>query len=103
MGECICSSCKNLKAIIDDNGAADNYECSFGFPSEECNDCSVDPDNCECDFTCDNYECDDETDIPVVLNCKGCGKELRQVCSDGKDGDVFCIDCYLKNENDSIR
>lgn len=93
MSECICNGCKNLKSIIDENGAAEQSECEFGFPSDICTDCE----DTECELVCGHYICDDEPDKIRVLICKACGKELKQVCSSTEEGEVFCIDCYLKN------
>lgn len=92
MGECICTSCKNLKSVIDEEGADGGYECIHGFPSEACNECGTD----ECELTCGYYISDEEPDTPVILKCSACGKELVQVCSNSEEGRVQCIDCYLK-------
>ena len=91
MSECICNTCKNLKGIMDESGAVGQYECEFGFPSDICVECSGE----ECEVSCVNYV-NDELEIPVKVKCAGCGRELEQVCSDGSDGGVFCISCYLK-------
>lgn len=96
MGECICNSCRNLKAVINEKGDLEDYECSFGFPSDECTSCEFDTEDCNCGLACSNYISDDDNDVPVIQHCKGCGKELRQVCDEGREGDVFCFDCYLK-------
>lgn len=93
MAECICSSCKNLKGIVDDNGEVNNYECQYGYPSESCGDC----DTAECDITCENYISDEQEDTAAVIRCEGCGRELTQVCGDNGEGSVYCMDCYLKN------
>lgn len=93
MSECICNSCKNLKGIIDDNGLTEEYECEFGFPSDDCSDCEKN----ECELTCNHYICDDEQDESRIVKCKGCAKEIEQVSGDDDDGDVYCFDCYLKN------
>lgn len=92
MSECICSSCKNLKSIFGDEGSQDGFECIHGFPSESCDDCETG----ECELTCNNYISDEESDIPVVLKCSTCGRELVQVCSNSEEGRVQCIECYLK-------
>jgi hypothetical protein len=94
MGECICSSCKNLKGTMDETGAIEEYECEYGFPSDTCSSCE----SGECDITCSRYVCDDENAEPVILNCMTCGRELKQVCSNTDEGKVQCIDCFLKNE-----
>lgn len=92
MGECICSSCKNLKSIFNEEGESDSCECVYGFPSENCNDCETDV----CDLTCENYISDEEPDTPVIMQCCTCGRELVQVCSNSEEGRIQCIDCYLK-------
>ncbi|MCX7710610.1 MAG: hypothetical protein N2484_12285 [Clostridia bacterium] len=92
MSECICSSCRNLKGVLNDQGAVENYVCEFGFPSDTCEDCEEN----ECDLTCSQYVCDEEEAAPVIVACSGCGKELKQVCGDGDEGEVYCFDCYLR-------
>lgn len=96
MGECICNSCRNLKAVINEEGDPGDYECSYGFPSGECTSCEFDTEDCNCSLSCSHYASDEEAEVPVIINCAGCGRELRQVCDEGKDGEVFCFDCYLK-------
>lgn len=92
MSECICNTCKNLKGIVNEEGNVEEYHCEFGFPSDSCADCQVE----ECDVQCDWYVCDDEQENVVVVKCQGCGKELKQVCSDTQEGDVYCLDCFMK-------
>jgi hypothetical protein len=92
MKECICSSCANLKGVINENGAVEEYECEFGYPDDACLSCEVD----ECEYTCNHFRPDDETIEPTKINCSKCGKELTQASGDDDDGEVFCIDCYLK-------
>lgn len=94
MSECICSSCRNLKAIIDDSGETAEFECKYGFPSERCETC----DTGECEETCDNYLSDEEIAEMKTVRCKKCGRELSQVCADDEDGEVYCIKCFLENE-----
>lgn len=94
MGECICNSCKNLKSSINDEGEVQEFECTFGFPSDICETCSGDE---ECHEECGNY-IPDEEEIRTV-RCKECGKELTQACSGDDDGEVYCISCYLNNED----
>jgi hypothetical protein len=94
MKECICSGCINLKAIINEDGTAMEYECEFGYPAEACLQCEVNG----CDLTCSNYKSDDE---PVEVNkiyCSKCNKELNQVSKDSGEGQVFCIECYLNSD-----
>lgn len=92
MSECICSSCRNLKGIVDENGAVETFECVYGYPSEGCNDCETG----ECELTCSNYIDDTEQAELVMVKCATCGKELHQVCGNDEEGSVQCIDCYLK-------
>ena len=92
MGECVCNSCKNLKRILDEDKEEAQYKCDFGFPSDECEDCIEE----ECSLTCVNYQEDGDDDTFIVTNCKGCGREIKQVYKDNFEGDVFCVDCYLK-------
>lgn len=93
MSECICNNCKNLKGIMDDTGAVNEYECGFGFPSEECGDC--DPEGCQ--LTCEHFISDEEDDVLVSVKCSSCGRELTQTNSDNTGGRIYCIDCYLKH------
>ena len=95
MEECICNNCKNLKGIIDETGAINQFECEHGFPSENCSDCE---DETICEITCDFYINEDEVSQPVTLKCMTCGKELKQVCSNSEEGNVQCIECFLKQE-----
>ena len=92
MGECICNSCKNLKAVVSDEGLQGEYECRFGFPSENCRSCNEE----ECQETCVHYEADDDEDLFVSVKCSSCGKEMTQSSDNAEEGQVFCIDCYLK-------
>lgn len=92
MSECICSSCKNLKSILNDEGAEDGCECIHGFPSESCSDCETG----ECELSCSFYISDEEPDAPIILKCSTCGRELVQVCGNSEEGRVQCIECYLK-------
>lgn len=95
MAECICSSCKNLKGIINENGNIEEYECQYGFPSEQCENCNMDG----CDEVCSQYVCGDEEAIVKTVRCSICGKELNQASEDDNDGEVFCLDCYLNKRN----
>lgn len=93
MTQCICSGCTNLKSVLNEQGVIELYECEFGFPSEACENCEEE----ECDLTCIHYSSDSDKVQPRILKCKGCGRELEQVCRDGEEGEVYCVDCYLKN------
>ena len=91
MKECICNSCRNLMGMVGDSGAVGQYECEFGFPSEECSACDGD----DCDLTCEKYIPDSEEETPAKVRCKVCGRELEQICGDSGDGEIYCIDCFL--------
>lgn len=92
MDECICNTCKNLKGVVNDLGAVEDYECEYGFPAEDCSDC---PDT-GCGLACVNYLQDDGQEEIILLKCKTCGKELKQIGNGGAEGDVYCVDCFLK-------
>lgn len=92
MSECICNSCKNLKGIMEESGAIEEYECEFGFPSEKCLDCNGD----ECDLTCEHFIIDEDEEILVGVRCSSCGRELSQAGNDNTGGKIFCINCYFK-------
>lgn len=94
MGDCICSGCKNLKRVIDEDSEEEVYKCEFGYPSDRCEECEEE----ECDITCSRYEEESDEEDFIVVSCKGCGKELKKAYQDADEGDVFCIDCYLKEE-----
>ncbi len=95
MSECICNSCKNLKRLVNEEANQIDYVCKFGFPSEECKDCEGE----ECNITeCSHYIEDKEDETVRKVQCKGCGKELQQMCEDEVDGEVFCINCYLNSK-----
>lgn len=93
MHECICNGCRNLKGVVDENGAIEEYECEFGYPAEDCGTCETG----ECELFCNHYVSDEEEAEPSVVKCATCGRELRQACSNDEEGSVQCIDCYLKN------
>lgn len=93
MNECICSSCKNLKSVVDEETNEINYECFHGYPSEKCEECTTG----ECEVNCLNYLSDEAEDELVTVNCKNCGKELKKACKDEPEGDVLCVDCYLRD------
>lgn len=95
MRECICSSCRNLKGVVDENGAIDVFECVYGYPSDECNTCETG----ECELVCSNYINDEEQDKLVVVQCETCGKELHKMCGNDEEGRVQCIDCFFKDRN----
>lgn len=94
MDGCICSSCKNLKGILNEEGAIEQYECEYGFPSENCDNCSAD----DCNEVCARYIADEGQDTEVTINCSGCGKELKQSCDNNSEGEIYCVDCYLNKK-----
>jgi hypothetical protein len=91
MDKCICNNCNNLKSVIED-GKASEYSCEFGFPSDSCNECDEEA----CSETCSNYMVDKEEVELRKVNCKVCGKQLEKVMDEDIDGEVYCIECYLK-------
>ena len=94
MNECICSSCKNLKCDIKGEEEV-AFLCEFGFPSDECEACEVT--ECDAHINCLNYEIDNEEDVLFTVNCKKCGKQLKKAFDDNSEGDIHCLDCYLKD------
>ena len=97
MSECICNSCKNLKQQLKEETNAVDYLCKFGYPSERCEECEGE----ECNITeCSHYIEDKEDETVKKVQCKGCGRELQQVCEDDIDGEVYCIKCYLDSKED---
>lgn len=94
MNTCICSSCKNLKSIIDeidDDIDGITEACEFGFPSESCSDCDEE----HCELTCNHYIKDCEEENFSISKCCKCGKELKVVSSNVEAGPVYCPICYL--------
>ena len=79
---------------MDDSGAVSEYECSYGFPSEDCEGCDGDGDDCQ--LACEHFIIDAEEDMYVTVICSSCGKELTQSGNDNSEGKVYCIDCFLK-------
>jgi hypothetical protein len=94
MDICICNSCDNLKSVLAEDGQVHEYSCEFGFPSENCTDCDEET----CNETCLNYMVENEETELKTVYCKVCGKKLEQVLNEETDGDIYCIDCYLKME-----
>jgi len=93
MGECICNSCKNLKSLMKDENGEAQFECEFGFPSEDCIYCETE----DCDMTCEHYEkIDDEEEEQEIVHCSRCGKELIKVIREDEEGEIMCVDCFLK-------
>ncbi|GAB6110208.1 hypothetical protein [Fusibacter bizertensis] len=95
MSECICSSCKNLKSVIDENDIEDNRieeVCEFGFPADDCSSCELDG----CELTCSHYVVDEADSIRVITkNCAICNTELEVVAGSVDEADVYCVSCYL--------
>ena len=92
MDKCICNSCNNLKSVFVDDGKVQEYSCQFGFPSDNCSECNEE----DCSETCSNYAAESEKVELRTVNCKVCGKQLEKVVDEDTDGDVYCIECYLK-------
>lgn len=94
MQECICNSCRNLKAVLSEEGKPEEYQCRFGLPSKKCEDC------CEegCDETCAHYETDSGEDSFIAVRCGGCGKEMHQALENSEDGEIFCFECYFNRK-----
>jgi len=92
MRECICSTCKNLIEVINENGPTGEFECVHGYPDPICETCEIN----ECELLC-KYYVDEESD-PVTKNvsCSVCGKDMQTDDEDPDDGTYFCVDCYLK-------
>ena len=93
MDKCICNSCINLKPEIGEDGDVSDYVCKFGWPDEGCSECAGD----ECSVVCSNYISDEAEPEATVCHCAACGKELEMVTGDQTEGEVYCLDCYLKN------
>ncbi len=91
VGGCICSDCRNLKAVIDEESGETDYECRYGYPSEGCRECNED----QCAVQCPNFIEDSEFEGRLV-KCGSCGKEMLQAAENGEDGEVYCINCYLE-------
>lgn len=92
MPKCVCDQCANLKPVIDEeSGRVEEYECEFGFPGDDCENCDKE----ECEYTCDNFSGREE-EKEFIVKCQGCGKELIQHGKSQEEGPVFCIDCFLK-------
>lgn len=90
MSACICSSCKNLKSIMDEKEGI-TESCEFGFPSENCTECEVD----SCELTCDHYTAECEEEKFMMAKCSKCGEELKVTSNSQEDGVVYCLNCYL--------
>lgn len=92
--ECICSSCKNLKSLLDENDVDSGiYEtCEFGFVSDDCETCELDG----CELTCAHYASDMEPSIDegILVKCVRCSKEIVLQAHDQVD-EVYCVSCYL--------
>jgi hypothetical protein len=93
MRECICNSCVNLEGVIDENGAVSTYECIYGYPSEKCDTCETG----ECELMCSHYVEDTGADDPVIVHCSVCGRELSQHYNNDDEGEIKCIECFLKD------
>ncbi len=96
MQTCICSSCKNLKSVIDENDDENSIieTCAFDFPSEACSECDLDG----CERTCDHYINDEEDEKFVIIKCRGCGTELSVAPRNDGVSEVYCVNCYLSKK-----
>jgi len=96
MQVCICSSCKNLKSVIDEEDAENGIieTCDYDFPSEDCSECELDG----CDLTCDHYNSDQEDASIVVVKCRNCGTELKVASRNDLSAEVYCVSCYLSKK-----
>ncbi len=93
MRECICNSCVNLKEITGENGDVTTFDCIYGYPSETCDICETG----ECELECSHYDEDGVPNTSIVVHCSVCGKELNQLCGNDEEGEIRCIDCFLKD------
>ena len=96
MSSCICSTCKNLKSVADEEDIEGNgiiESCEFGFPSEDCETCELEG----CELTCDHYVSDMGAEDFIMTTCAKCGVSLR-LMANRQDGEVYCIDCYLQKQ-----
>ena len=93
---CICSSCKNLKSVIDENDDANSImeTCDYDFPSEACSDCGLDG----CELTCDHYIDDQEDEAYVITKCRGCGTQLKVAPRNDSATEAYCVSCYLSKK-----
>lgn len=91
---CVCSTCKNLKSIIDDADEANQSiieTCEFDFPSEACYECELDG----CELTCEHYESDILEDAFIMTTCKKCGQDIRLMARTMDHSEQYCVSCYL--------
>lgn len=96
MRDCICSSCAHLRDAIGENGPTGETECDFGYPGVGCETCESD--QCVYDYECPHWK-DADTELEMVtVQCAGCGKALTAPAEDREEGEIYCVDCYLKRE-----
>lgn len=93
MRECICSSCRNLKGVIAEEADEMTYECTYGYPSDRCEECTLG----ECEEECGHYLSDEAEEELVTVHCKNCGKELKKAFKEDSEGEELCFECYFKN------
>ncbi len=93
MSECICCNCRNLIGVISDEGGIKEYECQYGYPSEQCSECEEE-EGCTCE--CSHYEADQEEKENETVVCAGCGKLLVKACKDNEQGEIYCMECFLR-------
>ena len=92
MRECICSTCANLRDILGDEGPTGESECVHGYPDVACETCETG----ECEWECIHYVDGDSEPGTVTVQCSLCGKDMLADATDEEDGQIFCVDCYLK-------
>ena len=92
MRECICSTCANLREVLGEEGPTGESECVHGYPGANCEICETG----ECELECADYLDEDLEQATVTVQCSVCGKDMQADATDEEDGEVFCVDCYLK-------
>lgn len=95
MGQCICVTCKNLKALFNEDGEPGEYNCKYGFPAQTCEMECLDE---NCNLSCSNFSSEEDEDVFTIVNCSKCGKALNQTSSDDASGKTFCVDCFLSKD-----
>lgn len=96
MQTCICSSCKNLKSVIDENDEENGIveTCEFDFPSEDCSECELDG----CALTCEHYSSDQADESFILVKCRNCDTELKVSTRNDENAEVYCVSCYLSKK-----
>lgn len=94
MSSCICLGCQHLKSVLDVEGDENGViveVCDFGFPSEDCYECTKET----CELTCEHFEeavCEEDY---VQTTCVLCDKSLSVLKGQDLENN-YCVDCYLK-------